>query len=278
MTDLENENTDRNLDYLHGRMSAAERQAFETEVNNSPDLKRQLGLDIVIKDELTRREELKKKFDAIFDEIDEETPIEVEIINSNEIDNPQIFKLTRSPNHSFPSYWLAAASVALVLGASVWYWNSQKQTEPAEIAQQKPTTDTTAAPKPTEPTVEKVIPVITENRELALAEKLYNDAFDGGSLVAMRGDGAITPSRDSAEVVLAIGLLKNNKTDEATKKLSNLAQRPANQWQEAAEWYLALAYLKKGQLKSTTKLVKLIEANPDHRYSLQAMKLAKQLK
>jgi hypothetical protein len=275
MTAFESDNTDRNLDYLHGRMSAAERLAFEQEIANDPNLKRQLGLDIVIKGELTRREALKKKFNDIFDQI-EENPRPVIIQPSP---NRSVFESLRHQITPSPTYWLVAASVLLVVGAGLWYWSNTNSVVP--MAEQKPKTDTLTAPslKTDVPIAETPQPAVAENRELALAETQYNEAFDGGSLVAMRsGDAETGLAKDSTAVMNGIGLLRKNKAKEAVALLENTSRQSAqNQWQQAADWYLALAYLKKGDLNKAKTLVTDIKNNPDHLYSIRAQALSMKL-
>lgn len=46
-------------------------------------------------------------------------------------------------------------------------------------------------------------------------------------------------------------------------------------FREAAEWYLALAYLKQQDFENCAKQLKIIESNPQHEYRLQAKELLK---
>jgi tetratricopeptide (TPR) repeat protein len=44
-------------------------------------------------------------------------------------------------------------------------------------------------------------------------------------------------------------------------------------FREAAEWYLALAYLNKRDFENCTKQLKIIQSNTEHKYRIQAKKL-----
>jgi hypothetical protein len=48
-------------------------------------------------------------------------------------------------------------------------------------------------------------------------------------------------------------------------------------FREAAEWYLALAYLKRRDFENCTKQLKIIQSNPQHEYRLQSRKLLKKV-
>ncbi len=267
MIDFENDNTDRILDYLHERMNVAERKAFEEEVVSNTDLKRQLGLHIVLKEELTCQEDLKKKINAIFDELEKEEASEITIV---ELENHQ------NKHKPFPNliYWATAASIILALGT--WWWISQDDDSLSKptVTQHQPivkdTTTKTLNPKPN-------LPLPSTNQELALNDKLYIEYFDPQPAL-MRGDKATSSPNDSLIITKAINNLKNNKIDSAVKALHNYQTNSNNPWQQVGQWYLALGYLKQNDLKKAKKLFKTIDENPDHPYSFDAGKVLKQLK
>lgn len=60
------------------------------------------------------------------------------------------------------------------------------------------------------------------------------------------------------------------------KSLQNLSKSaPTRSTRQKAEWYVALVYLKKGQISQAQTLLKRIASNPQHLYCQQAKKILK---
>ncbi len=72
----------------------------------------------------------------------------------------------------------------------------------------------------------------------------------------------------NARLFVAISLLETNQLDAAIRQLSTVLEKDEN-----AQWYLALAYLKKGATEDSRKILEMIQAKERHLYQDRAAKL-----
>lgn len=86
------------------------------------------------------------------------------------------------------------------------------------------------------------------------------------------------PERNQNErLYLALSLLQTKRIAEAIPLLESISKDPEARYQEAAQWYLALAFLKQGNRTAAEEGIHLILSLPDHRYRDQAQALQEEL-
>ena len=86
----------------------------------------------------------------------------------------------------------------------------------------------------------------------------------------------VTPKSAEAMFFGSICKIELDKLDEAIRDLKTLSSQNS-EYKADADWYLALAYLKKGDLNSTKSLLQNMSDNSDHAYSVKALKLLGEL-
>lgn len=79
-------------------------------------------------------------------------------------------------------------------------------------------------------------------------------------------------------LLLANCLLNLDNTSKVIQLLKPLSIQNTSDFQEDAQWYLALSYLKANQIDEAKELIKEIQSNPNHLYTTKAKQLAIELK
>ncbi|MEM6344037.1 MAG: tetratricopeptide repeat protein [Bacteroidota bacterium] len=72
----------------------------------------------------------------------------------------------------------------------------------------------------------------------------------------------------NARLFVAIALLENNQLEEAMRQLKQLMEQD-----EIAQWYLALALLKKGEITASKEVLEMIKGRERHLYQARAAKI-----
>jgi tetratricopeptide (TPR) repeat protein len=240
--------------YEEGRLTLAQRQQFDQQLQTDPTLKQAL-LDYRVFRHSIEAVDLKQRLNTLHDHL---------VANGTLMEPPtEPFKPTRRP--VAPWRWVAAASVILAISVGVW------------LAWFRPASPTLAQaafvafyhPEPIMrggndcPT--KFTPVIIQYRNQQYANALialqnlpdnevYTIYYRGLCYLALH---------DAAR---AISLLK------AAKQQSN------GSLQQRAEWYLALAYLANNDLDDGRKQLEIIHQQPEHPFGVVAKKILIQLK
>jgi hypothetical protein len=205
---------------------------------------------------------------------------------------------------------LAAASVSIVLGAGVWFWQAGSGTpDTPPVAVESPPTTTTATTPPNElPDADPA-----ENDPTALARAFAQDApldlnnvppplrdgvaaYENGNLDRAisqlnkpvrsaqkptdeptfgSGQGQVSkpePANIRQYRLLYLGLsyLKNNQPKRALAALQQVKQTDL---QPTANWYEALCQIQLGQSNEAIRVLKAITDNPDHPYFTEARPL-----
>jgi len=151
--------------------------------------------------------------------------------------------------------WLAAASVALLLGAACWYWLATPAAQPSAIAQSM-----------FEPLPNVLAP---ELRGTAAESDLQSamQAYQAGQYPqAIASLQQLPDSLQSKEVQLyiATAMLADSKAGTAAELLKSLPPEAETQW------YLCLAYLQTGNEREAIKLAEQLRQSNDTFYSEQA--------
>ena len=223
--------------YLDHNLTADERQAFES----------QIAIDLALQEEVNRQSiireaVLRKEYKALFKQIHDELAAQEETTVIQET-TAQSETLSRAlPLRWY--HWAMAASVTLLLGLGWLFFVKGPN-----------------------------------------AEKLYAANFSAQAKQPYRvSDPEImgsprqpTEQVDSIQVAQAIELLQKDVMQKATESLQNVAQSSGNHWGRVAEWYLALAYLKKDRIEEARKQLQAITQDKSHPYYQEATSLLNEL-
>ncbi len=172
---------------------------------------------------------------------------------------------SKAPNtHSFVQRWAIAATLILGICGAAMYFLQQKATEKTEsiyAAQFRPYHNYTQ-------------PTVRENAQKNDIEKAFS-LYDNGEFEAALTyfEKIKTPQYD-ALFFQANAYLATNQTEKAVPILTQLSQLKDSEWQQKAEWYLALALSEKEADKAHV-LFEKIKNTPNHAYQKQAANVLK---
>jgi hypothetical protein len=182
------------------------------------------------------------------------------------IDNQAKFVSTRPLRSKAPSMvslvqkWAVAATLLLgVIGATL-YFIRQKETGKAE----------SVYASKFRPYHNYTQPTVRENAQKNDIEKAFS-LYDNGEFEAALTyfEKIKTPQYD-AQFFQANAYLATNQTEKAVPILTQLSQLKDSEWQQKAEWYLALALSEK-QADKAKILFEKIKNTPNHPYQKQAV-------
>lgn len=243
--------------FLDGEMTIPEMDAFETELNQVPEMRTQLNFEQAIRNSFSRQQMQPGK----------KTP-------------------------AFSTWWaLAAAILALVLVIPFLFKSTENKTaetniKPAIQLQQDslPPPDSSASspaiikdPNPTPTSLAAQLfkqfytkDTVPDNYPVLLAEAFENyEAGNYNSFKQLKIDELPETRSNGEENTMAIayyfkGLsyLQSGNTREAIQHLNWVAYRqPDKQWQEKAKWYLILSYLKENKREQCLELCKQMKTS-----------------
>ena len=225
--------------YRRDRLSAAEKAALESK----------LAGDTPLAEELRRRRDLQRAIG-----MHDATGMKAELraLEARLDDAPaKVVPLRRNRLR----LWLAAASVALLVLAGGWLFRQfNTATTPAELYA------TYYTPYPN-----ALAPVVRGEDDLSPRERAMA-AYEVGDYSGAAAQLAALPDANlDSQFYQAISLMGSDRTGEAIQLLERLgAERFA--YQQQAQWYLALAYLRAEQVTGArTALEKLRDNYPDYR-------------
>jgi TolA-binding protein len=220
---LTQEELDKMDAYLHGRMSAAERNDFENEIAMNAELKRkyeELRLLMVGIGEAS----LQQKINSFHKEIGRE---------ENKAAKAKVISLKT---------WVWAASVAAACCIGVWmlFFNT---------ASSDKLYDAYYKPDAGLPTVMSV----SDNYSFDKAMVEYKSGNYAAAIKAWEEFETNKPGNDTLHYFLGSALLANNQKEKAIPYLENVAANDSSAFQKEASWYLGLAHLKKGDKEAAKK-------------------------
>jgi tetratricopeptide (TPR) repeat protein len=246
--------------YIFNRLSPPERELFEEEVKENPDLKIELEKhkDIFFGMEANY---LRKRSADILNEVKKELAEEEQ--TNNVVD--------MTPQRSRWMFYAAAAVIILLLGIGyifVWNYNSIAQSQDsaklfAESFSMFPKPGNTMS-APSEP-----------KTRISEAMATYNSqSEDSTSFERAEKELEIllmdTPENDTIQFFLGVISLKKDKPEKAIEylvKVKNSVYTPH------AQWYVALSYLKLNELKKAKLLFEEMAEDTSHPKSFKSSKL-----
>lgn len=110
----------------------------------------------------------------------------------------------------------------------------------------------------------------------AYERKNYQEAVQHFEALQQAANRSVTDSlvfSADEQLYYGLSLLENRQERAAIAMLNTIADDPNARYQQAAQWYLALAWLKVGDLDKSKVVLDLILDEPEHRYYAKAQDL-----
>lgn len=239
--------------YLKGQLSEADRQAFEAQIAQDPELAADVDFlrDVMLASD--------PKWNAI------------------ESTMKEYFAEKKRPPSSEgrggvwkKSWWLAPALLLVVAALYTWWPQPEEAPVPAQPA--APELPREMGPPPSDKPIAKTPAPPKPNTYLALAQELYKAPEE----FSASRKGAEPPSTDNP-IARAHALFQSGKYEQAAEAFQSLTSSFSYSYD--AEWYLLLSYL--AQLPHTQfnfdTLIKKILADDEHPFREKALALKKRL-
>lgn len=255
--------------YLNGRLASADRAEVEADRRNDPEFDREIRI----------QQELREGFKTIRLEERLQTARQRYQARTEQVEPKRSTVSTNQPKQirwgwSGVRTWAAAASVVLVVGVSVWVFWQRDESQVTETAYtqnyQPDPADFVARALPAE--LKPTDRIALEKGMQSYNQGRYRDAIRLLKAVA-EGDSSLT----IANYYLGISYLTTPEVDKAIRYLQ-VAQRSTNRMlRQKAQWYLALAYLKKADRSQTESSLRIVADDAQSPYHQRAEALLEQL-
>jgi len=234
--------------YLKEELPQVAREKLQKRLAQEPVLAEALSMRQLISKGVKPlgRQHLKKLFQEADKELDAST-------NSTSINLLQSSKPSLFP-------WLAAASIAILLGLAIWWTLDSSTPNRLYLAHYEPFPNLIAP-------IDK-----GGSNEDVLAEAVQ--AYERADYAtATQKFELLEPIEKDARIYYGLTLLQSNQMKEAITELTLVASDKDNRFQQAGEWYLVLAYLKNKEVAAAKIAHQKILATPNHRYFGKAKEL-----
>lgn len=228
--------------YLNRQMSDEESQRFETEINDDP----------------LKFKALQERMKAEFAVILTAREAEVSALKAR-------YQSGKGKVRSFNYGYLAiAAAVLLLIGLAVIF------TPKAEFDQEALFAANYQVPAAPQARGDNGLDSLLQSAHKLYNQKQYAEAIPLYEAYTRENEAVVGKESEvqKARLFVAIALLENNQLDEAVRQLSILLEQD-----EIAQWYLALALLKKGDTEASRQVLERIQGQERHFYQSRAAKL-----
>lgn len=258
--------------YLNGKLAPADRADLEADRRADPELDREIRL----------QEELRAGFRAVGLENRLQAARQR---HQDRTDNPQKVEPKVMPLPAQRTVrvawgwndlrtWAAAASVVIIVGVSVWLLNQQRESRIGETAYAS-----NYQPDATDFVV-RGLPASLKPADRAVLTRgvqAYHQGQYGAAIGSLEKVANADGSLAIAQYYLGISYLTTPDVDKAIRYLQ-IAQREAPpDIRRKAQWYLALAYLKKADRPRTESSLRVVADDPQSPYRERAGRLLEQL-
>ena len=270
--------------YLSGQGAPEERAAFENRMNADEELAREVASQRRIRNGLKANE-----YKALFKDIHARLQSEGALPGNQQAENDDTKILPLTPDNARTSarwpYLAAAASVLIAVGL-VWYFNFGPENH--QVASDTPAvkdtvTQTQSAKHPDTVRNRAPVPEPVKKAPAAVnASEFFAAYFDPNTALKSPFSGdklGISPSAiaqwrsDTAHVQQGIRYLATRETTLALEAFGQVETSRYRQLKGVADWYRALAYLQRNDLKNCKEQLKKIIADPENTYHKQAGEL-----
>jgi len=237
--------------YLQNGLSAQQLQAFEARMQTDKDFKTEVQLrrNLAEAAKETGRKNLKNLFEKADAKLDNEATIV-----------PMQKAKTRSLNLK---KWAAAAAILFLLGASLWWFLQPPANEQLFAKYYEPFPNLEA---PLEKNAASSDPVKLGFQ--AYEKGNYQEAIDHFQAVSTLPNGMVKSSVDFYKGLCYLAIFDYEETESLLKSAS---LETNSSYGQVAEWYLALTYLKMGQISQSQTILEAISKNGKHPFQKNAI-------
>ncbi|WP_019986961.1 hypothetical protein [Rudanella lutea] len=223
--------------YLDHKLPQAERESFARQMAADSELAEEVKRQDVIREAVLRNE-----YASLIKGIRHELNAQEQAEEARRTETPvRPLNPVRSVRWS---YWAAAASLVLLAGVAWFFLNQGPDTERLYVD------NFTAQPKQ---------PPVSSDPEL------------------MGAGQPPTGESDSTQVMRALGVFNTANLSAVEPVLKQVATQSNSHWSRVAQWYLAMLYLKQGDVERARQQVQTIAAEANHPYQVEAARLKKEL-
>lgn len=234
--------------YLDGELRGKELAAFELLLKTDPKIVREVQLFKDIATAMQYSDLLEKK--AIVTSIQTKTPIKPDL------DIEPEYIMPKSASNFKGRWWALGFAVFALIGFAVWQYQTIVAPKNQAIAlAQHILKDNTP--------FENIISLSPNDAsDLAQAMRLYDVKNYQEALPLLEKHQKRMISDNFSRLYLSICYLMTEQTDKAIEHLQTLIGSNDLELLSAAKWYLALAYLQKGQVEEAKPLLTALENHP----------------
>ncbi len=255
--------------YLSGRLAPADRAEVEADRQNDPEFDLEIRL----------QEELREGFRALRLDDRLQTARQRYQARMEPIESNRSALSSEKPKQirwgwSGVKTWAAAASVVFVVGVSVWVVWQREENQGTDMAYSQ-----NYQPDPAD-FVARALPAELKPTERVALEKGLQSYNQGRYRDAIRLFRQVTEGDSSLTIAtyyLGISYLTTPEVDKAIGYLQVAQRSPNRILRRKAQWYLALAYLKKADRPGTQRSLRVVADDAQSPYQQRAEALLEQL-
>lgn len=259
--------------YLNEDLEEEERQKFEIQINQNPELAQEIALQRRIKSGL-KVNNYKQQFSNIHSQLKQDNLLPF-------FEEKTVAQLNTT--HSNWRYFVYAASIVLIISFGLFFYLKPHPTKQLANNNPKPSIKLS---KPDKVEIAKSDKIINKTAPIDLKELFVNN-FNNKPAIAppfLSEKFGISPSImaawDADTLILRKGVeyLEITKTQSAIDEFQKISISKFENIKFHADWYLALAYIQKKDLLKAKKQLNLIIANEKHSYLKESKALMKILR
>lgn len=241
-------------DYILGKLSPKEEE----------DFRQQLLIDSNLAQEVKKRELMRDGLEALGNQKMKER---IKAVRTEMLDNEKNSSPPKNRNGIIP-LWIMAAAAIFILGFVGWQFLSPTEIDIEDVFA-----------KSYQPYIEDFGSRGTNTaKEYLQAGAYYNEKNYSAAIPLLRNILKTEPQNSEVELVLGDCLLSTNKTKEAMVHFNSILERKTNLYNDPAQWFLALSYLKQNKIEACKKALENLTKNAKADYHQEAKELFSKLK
>ena len=239
--------------YILGKLSPKEEK----------DFRQQLLIDSDLAEEVKKRELMRDGLEALGNQ---KMKDRIKVVRKEMLDKEKNSNPPKNRNRIIP-LWIMAAAAIFILGFVGWQFLGPTEMSTEEIFAES-----------YQPYMENFGSRGTDNaKDYLQAGAYYNEKNYSAAIPLLKSILNAKPLNSEVELVLGDCLLSTNKTEEAIVHFNSILARKTNLYNDPAQWFLALSYLKQNKIEACKKTLKNLVENSKADYHLEAMELYSKL-
>ncbi|MFK8009418.1 MAG: tetratricopeptide repeat protein [Saprospiraceae bacterium] len=240
-------------DFILNKLSPQEKEDFRQQLLKNAELAQEVRKRELVRDGLEALGNQKMK--------DRIKVVRKEMLDQEKNDNPP-----KNQNRIIP-LWIMAAAAIFILGFVGWQFLNPTEITPEEIFAES-----------YQPYMEDFGSRGTDmTKNYLQAGTYYNERNYSAAIPLLQNILEAEPQNSEVELVLGDCLLSINKTEEAMVHFNSILARKTNLYNDPAQWFLALSYLKQNEIEACKNALKNLIDNPRADYHEEAKELLSKL-